>query len=123
MVGGDTAALRLATLIQMTLPGAPSIYYGDEIGLAGEMDPDCRGSFPWDHPWDRELLANLAALARARRELPVLRSTEFRSLAADGMASAYLRGSGAAGSIVVALNAGEEDASLDIALPTGSSTR
>ncbi len=51
--------------------------------------------------------------------MPVLRSTEFRSLAADGMASAYLRGSGAPGSVVVALNAGEEDAILDISLPSG----
>ena len=36
---GDKSALRLATLFQMTYPGAPSIYYGDEIGLAGGHDP------------------------------------------------------------------------------------
>ena len=51
---GDKSALRLATLFQMTFPGAPSIYYGDEIGLAGGHDPDNRRAFRWDRPetWD-----------------------------------------------------------------------
>ena len=44
---GDLSALRLATLFQMTYPGAPSIYYGDEIGMAGGHDPLNRGAFPW----------------------------------------------------------------------------
>ena len=32
----------------MTLPGAPCIYYGDEVGMEGGHDPDCRRAFPWD---------------------------------------------------------------------------
>ena len=44
---GDLSALRLATAFQMTYPGAPSIYYGDEIGMAGGHDPANRGAFPW----------------------------------------------------------------------------
>ena len=40
--------VRLAMLLQATLPGAPCIYYGDEVGLAGGNDPDCRRGFPWD---------------------------------------------------------------------------
>ena len=51
-------AVRLATLVQLTLPGAPCIYYGDEIGMAGGHDPDCRGAFPTDEAaWDHELRA------------------------------------------------------------------
>jgi neopullulanase len=46
----DKAALRLATLFQMTYSGAPSIYYGDEIGMAGGHDPANRGAFPWHSP-------------------------------------------------------------------------
>ena len=42
----DTTRLRLATLLQLTLPGTPSIYYGDEIAMSGGPDPDCRRSFP-----------------------------------------------------------------------------
>ncbi len=48
MARGDVTALKLATLFQMTYPGAPSIYYGDEIGLEGRRDPDSRRAFPWD---------------------------------------------------------------------------
>ena len=46
VLGGDVAALRMATLLQCTLPGAPSIYYGDEIGLTGGNDPANRGVVP-----------------------------------------------------------------------------
>lgn len=42
----DIARLRLATLAQLTLPGTPSIYYGDEIAMSGGPDPDCRRSYP-----------------------------------------------------------------------------
>jgi cyclomaltodextrinase / maltogenic alpha-amylase / neopullulanase len=120
MAGDDTDSLRLGWLVLLTMPGAPCIYYGDEIGLAGEMDPGCRGAFPWDEArWDRDLLRHLAALIRARRDLPVLRSSDCRSLAADGMASAYLRGGGGPRSALVALNAGEVDATLEISAPSG----
>ena len=46
LMGEDKSALRLAVLLQMTLPGAPCIYYGDEIGLSAGGDPDCRGAVP-----------------------------------------------------------------------------
>lgn len=39
--------LKLAAVIQMTVPGAPTIYYGDEIGMTGFDDPDDRRAFPW----------------------------------------------------------------------------
>ena len=56
MVRGKKDAFRLASLFQMTYPGAPCIYYGDEIGLMGGRDPDCRAPFPWDEAdWDHDL--------------------------------------------------------------------
>nr|MBP7687347.1 hypothetical protein [Thermoflexales bacterium] len=42
--------LKLAALVQMTLPGAPTIYYGDEVALNGDDDPDDRRTFPWLFP-------------------------------------------------------------------------
>jgi glycosidase len=39
--------LRLAALIQFTMPGAPMVYYGDEVGLTGDDDPDDRRTYPW----------------------------------------------------------------------------
>lgn len=82
--------------------------------MTGEMDPGCRGAFPPDEEaWDRELLATCRALIALRHETPALRSVAFTPLAADGMAAAYRRGSGS-GSVVVAINAGEEPATLTI---------
>jgi glycosidase len=48
MLGGDARGVALATFILMTLPGAPSVFYGDEIGMPGEMDPFCRAPMRWD---------------------------------------------------------------------------
>ncbi len=47
IVGEDESALRLALLFQMTYPGAPCIYYGDELGLVGKHDPHNRQGMPW----------------------------------------------------------------------------
>ena len=112
--GGDRQSLRMAWLVLLTMPGAPCIYYGDEVGMAGEMDPGCRGAFPSDEAtWDRELLATARALIALRHETSALRSVEFTPLAADGMAAAYRRGSGS-GSVVVAINAGDQAVTLSI---------
>ena len=52
---GDKDALKLAWLFMFSYPGAPCIYYGDEIGVDGEHDPGCRKSFPWEESkWDKE---------------------------------------------------------------------
>jgi neopullulanase len=90
LAGGDATALRLATLIQMTLPGAPCIYYGDEVGLAGREDPDCRRSYPWDPArQDRRLRDFIGGLIALRHANPVLRRGRFELLAAEGSAVAY----------------------------------
>ena len=69
---GDKSALRLATLFQMTYPGAPSIYYGDEIGMTGGHDPANRGPFPGTSPnaGTRELLHEFQRLIALRRQRP-----------------------------------------------------
>lgn len=68
---------RLAAVLQYFLPGAPSIYYGDEAGLYGYRDPFNRGCFPWDAP-DRELTEWFRELGAVRRSLPFLSSAAFR---------------------------------------------
>ena len=63
--------LRLAALIQFAVPGMPTIYYGDEVGLTGDDDPDDRRTYPWadlgGEP-DLELLADYSRLASVRRD-------------------------------------------------------
>ena len=68
--------LRLAAFFQMTYPGAPAIYYGDEVGVTGGDDPFDRGTYPWPDLGgkpDHDLLAEYKKLTRLRRDHPVLR--------------------------------------------------
>jgi cyclomaltodextrinase len=117
--GNDLGAYRLATLFQMTYPGAPCIYYGDEIGLLGGPDPDCRAGFPWDEGrWDEERRAFTKRCIALRHRYPVLRRGNFVSLYADRSIYAYARQLGTHWA-VVALNASEEECSLDLTLPPG----
>jgi cyclomaltodextrinase len=95
LAGGDQSALRLAVLFQMTYPGAPCIYYGDEIGLEGGMSgpPEpARGAFPWDERrWDHDLLSFYRHVIALRHAHPALRTGEFLTLHTQGPAYAFLR--------------------------------
>ena len=98
VMGGDPEAHRLATLLQLVLPGAPSIYYGDELGMEGAADPDCRRAYPTQPdgvgPDETRPLVRAAIRARAatialaaRRRSGVAAATgdrSSRSEAADG---------------------------------------
>jgi cyclomaltodextrinase / maltogenic alpha-amylase / neopullulanase len=118
MAGGDPAAMRLALLVQMTFPGAPCVYYGDEIGMAGEMDPASRASFSWDREaWDHDLLAYAHSVIALRSGTPALRAGELRVVGAAGPALAYLRGDGRSGLVLVALNSADERATLEVLVP------
>ncbi|KQV49328.1 hypothetical protein ASC95_17120 [Pelomonas sp. Root1217] len=68
--------LRLAVFFQMTYPGSPTIYYGDEVGLGGGDDPYNRAPYPWADEGgqpDEALLADFKRLTKLRHDLPVLR--------------------------------------------------
>jgi neopullulanase len=120
ILGGDRAALRLAVLLQATLPGAPCVYYGDEIGLLGGIDPDSRRSFPWDATrWDTELLDFTRAALALRHAEPALRHGSLEIVATQGRTLTYERRAGDAG-IVVALNAGESGAEVVLARDVAS---
>jgi glycosidase len=114
LLGGDADRVRLATLLQATLPGAPCIYYGDEIGLRGGNDPDCRGAFPWDEGrWEPGLRASVRAMLRLRAAEPALRDGPVRMVGAEGGAVAFERGHGAS-RFVVAVNADDAAVRLDV---------
>ncbi len=119
MSHGDVASLRLATLLQMTLPGAPCVYYGDEIGLEGGHDPDNRRAFPWDRSrWDHALRGYVRALIGLRKRHQALRDGELVVVGATAGAIAMARR--AAGErFVVATNADGEARRLELALPPG----
>ena len=114
VLGGDVAGVRLAMLIHATLPGSPCIYYGDEVGLEGGHDPDCRRGFPWDEDrWEPGLHEAVRGLLRLRAAEPALRDAPLRMVGADGSAVAFERGAGAS-RFVVAVNAGDSEARLGL---------
>jgi len=110
MAGRDRAAYRLAVLLQATLPGAPCVYYGDEIGLEGGNDPECRAAFPWEErTWDAEGLTWTRAALAMRHALPALRRGSFRVVGAVADAVAFLRGGAFDGPpVLVLVNAGDD---------------
>lgn len=90
LADGDRVSIELAALLLFTMPGAPCVYQGDEIGMEGGRDPDCRRGFPWDRArWDGALLETFRALARLRREHVALRRGRHRRLARDASVYAF----------------------------------
>ena len=115
--------LRLALFFQMTYPGAPAIFYGDEVGVTGGPDPMNRGTYPWadrgGHP-DTALLADVRRLTRLRARLPVLRhGTLLAPLHVDANVVVLARRDGAAWAITATSNA-DEARTLSVALPDGA---
>lgn len=74
--------LKLMSLIQMTFPGVPCVYYGDEAGLEGYSDPYNRGTYPWERE-DKEILVWYKKIIKLRLEYEVLRSGDFQSFYID----------------------------------------
>ncbi len=82
--------LSLLTDVQFTLPGAPTIWYGDEAGLGGYSDPLDRQTYPWGHV-NLSVLNHYRELGAMRQSLPALATGTFSPLYAKGQVLAYLR--------------------------------
>ncbi|HUP86439.1 MAG TPA: alpha-amylase family glycosyl hydrolase [Acidimicrobiales bacterium] len=85
--GANVAAglrnLRLASLIQYTVPGAPTVLYGDEVGLTGDDDPDNRRTYPWESLPDPSLASHYRRLSSLREKNRELIEGDLRVLLAD----------------------------------------
>lgn len=103
--------LYLASVLQFTLPGIPSIFYGDEAGLQGFDDPINRRPYPWGSE-DKEILAHYQKLGRIRRENRAVFSGGFNMRDENGLV-AYER-AGGDDEILIAVNAGADDKTLFI---------
>lgn len=121
VAGGDLQSVRLSTLLQFTFPGAPSIYYGDEVAMTGEGDPGSRGAFPWgrESTWNTQLRSELQSLISLRKAHTALRRGTYGSLAStDGM-TVFSRVDETE-RVVVAVNAGTDAASVTFKDLTGA---
>lgn len=103
--------LYLASVLQFTLPGIPSIFYGDEAGLQGFDDPINRRPYPWGSE-DKEILAHYKKLGRIRRENRAVFSGGFNMRDENGLV-AYER-AGGGDEILIAVNAGADEKTLII---------
>ena len=96
-----------AVVIQMTWPGAPTIYYGDEAGQVGWTDPDNRRTYPWGRE-NHQLIALHQALTRLRRQCPVLKTGSIKPLCDGYGYIAYARFDASSVAVIVCNNL-EED--------------
>ncbi|HWQ15163.1 MAG TPA: alpha-amylase family glycosyl hydrolase [Roseiflexaceae bacterium] len=110
--------LRLASLIQFTVPGAPTVFYGDEVGVTGDDDPDDRRTYPWDDRGgspDAGLLAHYRALAALRKGNDALVDGDFRALLADDTNDTVAFGRRTESrAAIVALNRSDQERTLTI---------
>lgn len=87
------ARLKLLSLIQLTFPGVPCIYYGDEAGLEGHSDPYNRGTYPWGHE-ETELLSWYKKIISLRNSHAALLEGKWLPLYAKGDIYGYIRDGG-----------------------------
>jgi len=92
-VTGSRARHVVGIGLQMTTPGVPMVFAGDEVGLEGEWGEDARRTMPWDRPetWDSELLAAFRELIALRRSSRALAYGGLRYLHVSDDAIAYVR--------------------------------
>lgn len=91
-VGGDLARMELGATALFTYIGVPCVYYGDEVGVEGGADPDCRRTFPWNEDrWNRRLRDTYRHLAGLRARSAALQRGAQRTLLAHGDVYAYAR--------------------------------
>lgn len=88
--GKAKSLLKIATVLQFTLPGVPCIYYGDEAGLEGYEDPFCRMCYPWGNE-DLELLEWYKRLLKARRSCIAFAGGDYRTLRYENGVYAFTR--------------------------------
>ena len=112
-IGVNYGTFRSGAVIQMTWPGAPTIYYGDEAGVFGWTDPDNRRTFPWGKE-DLELTEFHRYLTGIRNRTPAFRRGALKPLLAENGVIAYGRFD-ADGQGVVVVNS--EDYSQRIRIP------
>ena len=110
----DVRRVRMAIAFQFCYIGAPSVYYGEEIGMEGEKDPDNRRFMVWDETkWNKSLLETYKRLIRIRNANEVLRAGDLKFILAKGMVIGFERFIGDK-KLYIFINNSGENVNLDI---------
>jgi glycosidase len=117
LADGDESRVALALVALFTYPGTPMLYYGDEVGLEGDDDPDCRRPMPWnEQAWRKNLQALVRRLIATRHRSSALRRGGWEPLLGFNRLLCFRRGDGRDSTVVV-LNAGPAVRDVAIELP------
>ncbi len=103
--------LKLAAVLQYTLPGVPSLYYGDEAGMQGYGDPFCRGAFPWDTA-DRDITEFYGILGNLRKKHTAFRDGDYLPITVTDSVIAFVRSGEYP--VLVVVNRGDETFSMKV---------
>ncbi|MCL2627629.1 MAG: glycoside hydrolase family 13 protein [Oscillospiraceae bacterium] len=103
--------LRLAAALQFTLPGVPCVYYGDEAGMEGCIDPFNRICYPWGHE-DLELISWYKQLSKIRKENSAFKDGPYTLIEARDGLFAFTRGIGKE-RVLIAVNASDFDKTIN----------
>lgn len=110
--GVDKAIMRLAVMIQMTWPGAPTIYYGDEAGLCGWTDPDNRRAYPWGRE-DQDLIDFHKEIIRVHKDYQAMKTGSIMFLHGQYQFISYGRFN-EQDKFVIAINSGDQPVSVKL---------
>ena len=119
-IGIDFGLFRLASMLLFTWPGAPTLFYGDEVGVYGWTEPDCRRTYPWGKE-DLELLEYHRYLISNRKNSKALREGNLMLLKSGKNWVTFLRCSERQIALII-IYCGDEDCTLDIPLWRASIT-
>ena len=110
--GVDKAIMRLAVMIQMTWPGAPTIYYGVEAGLCGWTDPDNRRAYPWGRE-DQDLIDFHKEIIRVHKDYQAMKTGSIMFLHGQYQFISYGRFD-EQDKFVIAINSGDQPVSVEL---------
>ena len=106
-----TKLLKIASTIQYTVYGVPSVFYGDEAGLEGGRDPFCRRTYPWGRE-NKELYKHYKTLGKIRN-VPVFKTGDFKIIEYGADYIIYQR-SLADTKVLICANMGNEPVELNV---------
>ena len=110
--GVSLPVMKEATLMLLTWPGAPTLYYGDEAGVCGFTDPDCRRTYPWGHA-NYDLIDFHRDMIFLHKANQAIKTGAFMFLKCGRNFVSYARFNGEQ-KIIVAVNSGDTPIHVDI---------
>lgn len=123
LAGGDLDRVALAFVALFTYPGTPMIYYGDEVGVEGGDDPDCRRAMPWDPDlWDMRLHSLVKRLVELRHKSLALQRGTWEALLTFNRVLVFRRAY-EDDQVIVILNAGSQRRDFTLRLPIDAPPR